>query len=150
MLRQRIADATKDAMKAQDKPRLSALRMVGAAIKNADIEARGQGTDAAGDDALVGILRKLVKQREEAAELYDKGGRAELAAQERAEIGVIRAFLPAEMSEADVRAAIAAAIAETGATGGKDIGKVMAALKASHAGRLDFAKASGLVKTMLG
>ena len=149
-MRQRIADATKDAMKAQDKARLGTLRMMSAAIKNADIEARGQGKDTATDDALLSLLRKLVKQREESAELYDKGGRAELAAQERAEIEVIRSFLPAEMSEADVRAAIAAAIAASGATSAKDLGKVMAALKASHAGRLDFAKASGLAKQMLG
>lgn len=149
-MRQRIADATKDAMKAQDKARLGTLRMMSAAIKNADIEARGQGKDTATDEALLSLLRKLVKQREESAELYDKGGRAELAAQERAEIEVIRSFLPAEMSEADVKAAIAAAIATSGATSVKDLGKVMAALKASHAGRLDFAKASGLAKQMLG
>lgn len=149
-MRQRIADALKEAMKAQDKARLSALRMVSAAIKNADIEARGAGKEAAGDDALLGLLRKLVKQREESAALYDKGGRGELAAQERAEIEVIRSFLPQEMSEAETRAAIAAAIAETGATNGKDIGKVMAALKSGHAGRMDFARASGIVREMLG
>jgi uncharacterized protein YqeY len=149
MLRQKIAGATRDAMKAQDKARLSALRMVGAAITNLDIEARGQGREAAPDEAVVALLRKLVKQREEAAGLYDKGGRADLAAGERAEIEVIRAFLPAEMSEADVRAAVAAAIAATGAAGGKDIGKVMAALKASHGGQMDFGKANAIVRQML-
>ena len=149
-MRQRIADALKQAMKSQDRARLSALRMVSAAITNADIEARGQGKAAIGDDALLSLLGKLVKQRQEAAELYDKGGRAELAAQERAEIAVIRAFMPEQMSDDDVRAAIAAAIRETGAASVKDMGKVMAALKATHAGKMDFAAASGLVKQMLG
>ena len=150
MMRDAIANATKDAMKAQDKPRLSTLRLVVSAIKNADIEARTQGKGEVGDDALLALLQKLIKQRQESADLYDKGGRAELAAQERAEIAVIREFMPAQMDDAAVRAAIAAAIAETGAASPKDMGKVMAALKAKFTGKMDFAAASATVKGMLG
>lgn len=149
-MRDAIANATKEAMKAQDKARLSTLRLVSSAIKNADIEARTQGKGNIGDEALMGLLQKLIKQRQESADLYDKGGRAELAAQERAEIAIIREFLPAQMDEATVRAAIAAAIAETGAASPKDMGKVMAALKAQYTGRMDFAAASATVKGMLG
>ena len=148
-MRDAIAAAVKSAMKARDAARLSTLRMMSAAIKNADIEARTEGKPAPGSDALMSLLQKLVKQRQESAELYDKGGRPELAAKERAEIVVIRSFLPQEMDEAETRAAIAAATAETGASSAKDMGKVMAALKAAYAGRMDFAKASGVVKQML-
>jgi uncharacterized protein YqeY len=139
----------KAAMKAQDKPRLSALRLVSAAIKNADIEARTAGKAALADADLLSLLQKLIKQRQEAAELYDKGNRAELAAQERAEIDVIAGFLPQQLSDMETREAIAAAIKEAGAAGPKDMGKVMALLKQSYSGRMDFSKASGLVKAML-
>jgi uncharacterized protein YqeY len=148
MLRDAITSATKDAMKAGDKARLSTLRLVSSAIKNADIEARTGGKEVT-DEALMGLLQKLVKQRQESADLYDKGSRPELAAQERAEIVVIQSFLPQQMSEEETRAAIAGAIAETGAASIKDMGKVMAALKAAYAGRMDFAKASALVKELL-
>ena len=150
MIRDRIAEETKVAMKAQDKARLSALRMVSSAIKNLDIEGRTQGKGEPGEDALLGLLQKLIKQRQESAELYDKGARPELASAERAEITVIQSFLPQQMSQDETRAAIAAAIKETGATTGKDMGKVMAALKSAYAGRMDFGKASGTVKGMLG
>jgi uncharacterized protein YqeY len=149
MLRDAITSATKDAMKAGDKARLSTLRLVSSAIKNADIEARTGGKEVT-DEALMGLLQKLVKQRQESADLYDKGSRPELAAQERAEIVVIQSFLPQQMSEEETRAAIAGAIAETGAASIKDMGKVMGALKALHTGTMDFAKAGALVKTMLG
>jgi uncharacterized protein YqeY len=149
MLRDAITSATKDAMKAGDKARLSTLRLVSSAIKNADIEARTGGKEVT-DEALMGLLQKLVKQRQESADLYDKGSRPELAAQERAEIVVIQSFLPQQMSEEETRAAIAGAIAETGAASIKDMGKVMGALKARHTGTMDFAKAGALVKTMLG
>jgi uncharacterized protein YqeY len=149
MLRDAVTSATKDAMKAGDKARLSTLRLVSSAIKNADIEARTGGKEVT-DEALMGLLQKLVKQRQESADLYDKGGRPELAAQERAEIVVIQSFLPQQMSEEETRAAIAAAIKETGAASIKDMGKVMGALKARHTGTMDFAKAGALVKTMLG
>ena len=150
MIRERITEGVKEAMKSGDKARLSTLRMVSSAIKNADIEARTQGKDAPAEDAISSLLQKLIKQRQESAELYDKGARPELAAQERAEITVIQTFLPQQMGEDETRAAIADAITETGAASQKDIGKVMAALKARHAGKMDFGKASGAVKAMLG
>jgi uncharacterized protein YqeY len=149
MIRERINDETKQAMKSGDKARLSALRMVSSAIKNVDIEARTQGKDAVADDQLLGVLQKLVKQRQESADLYDKGGRPELAAAERAEIAVIQAFLPKQMSDDEVRGAIKAAIAKTGAASIKDMGKVIAELRAAHAGQMDFGKASAAVKAML-
>ena len=149
MIRERIAEETKVAMKSGDKPRLSTLRLVSSAIKNVDIEARTSGKEVT-EDALLSLLQKLVKQRQESAELYDKGNRPELAAAERAEIVVIQSFLPQQMSEDETSAAIAAAIKATGAASIKDMGKVMGALKAEHAGKMDFAKAGGLVKTMLG
>ena len=149
MLRDQINDAVKAAMKSQDKLRLSTLRLVNAAIKNADIEARGAGKDALADADILGLLQKLIKQRQESIELYDKGGRAELAQQERGEIAIISGFLPQQLSDAEAKEAIAGVIRETGAAGMKDMGKVIAALKARYAGRMDFAKASALVKSML-
>ena len=149
MLREDINDAVKVAMKAKDERTLSTLRMVNSTIKNADIDARGQGKPPLSDTDLLGVLQKMIKQRQEAVELYDKGGRAELAAQEREEIAVITAYLPKQMSEDDVNAAIAAVIAETNAAGVKDMGKVIGALKAKYAGQMDFGKASGLVKAAL-
>jgi len=149
MLRDDINTAVKEAMKAKDERKLSTLRMVNATIKNADIEARGQGKPPLSDDDLLGLLQKMIKQRQESVLLYDKGGRAELAAQEREEIAVISAYLPKQMSNDEVKAAIAAVIQETGAAGMKDMGKVIAALKAKYAGQMDFGKASGLVKAAL-
>src|ERR1700745_3606549 len=113
MLRDAINNALKDAMKARDERKVSTLRMVNSTIKNADIDARGQGKPPLSDGDLLGVLQKMIKQRKEAVELYDKGGGAELAAQEREEIAVISAYLPKQMSEADVMAAIDAAIKET-------------------------------------
>jgi uncharacterized protein YqeY len=149
MLRDDINTALKNAMKAGDARRVSTLRLVNAALKNADIEARGQGKGPLGEDEILPLLQKMIKQRQEAVELYDKGGRAELAQQERDEIAIIAGYLPKQMSEDEVKAAISAAIAETGAAGMKDMGKVIAALKGKFAGKMDFAKASGLVKGML-
>jgi uncharacterized protein YqeY len=149
MLRDALNSATKEAMKAGDKARLSTLRMISSAVKNADIDARGGGREV-GEEALMALLQKLVKQRQESAELYDKGARPELAAQERAEIAVIQGFLPQQMSEEETRAAVAEAVRETGAASLKDMGKVMGALKARHAGTMDFAKAGALVKALLG
>ena len=149
MLRESINDAMKSAMKSQEKLRLSTLRLVNAAIKNADIEARTGGKGPLSDDDLLGLLQKMIKQRQESVELYDKGGRKELADQERGEIEIIKGFLPQQMSEAEAKAAIAAVIKETGALGMRDMGKVMAALKERHAGKMDFGKASGLVKSLL-
>jgi uncharacterized protein YqeY len=149
MLRDDINNAVKDAMRAKDERKLSTLRMVNSTIKNADIEARGLSKPPLSDVDLLGVLQKMIKQRQEAVELYDKGGRAELAAQEREEIAIISGYLPKQMSEAEVKAAIAAVMAETGAAGVKDMGKVIGSLKAKYAGQMDFGKASGMVKTAL-
>lgn len=149
-MRDAITAAIKDAMRAGDKPRLETLRMVSAAIKSADIAARGEGKPPLTGDAILGILQKLIKQRQESAELYDKGGRAELARKERDEIGFIEAFLPRQIAETEMEGAIADIVEELGATGPKDMGKVMAALKAAYPGRMDFAKASVAVKKVLG
>lgn len=149
MLRDAINNAVKDAMRAKNERALSTLRMVNSTIKNADIEARGQGKPPLSDGDLLGVLQKMIKQRQESVELYDKGGRAELAAQEREEIAIISGYLPEQMSEDDVKSAIAATIAESGATGIKDMGKVIGALKAKYAGQMDFGKASALVKAAL-
>ena len=149
MLRDDINSALKEAMKAGDARRVSTLRLVNAALKNADIEARGQGKGPLGDDDMLGLLQKMIKQRHESVELYDKGGRAELARQEREEIAIISAYLPKQMSDDEVKAAIAAAINETGAAGTKDMGKVIGVLRAKYAGQMDFGKASGMVKAAL-
>ncbi len=149
MLRDAINNAIKDAMKAKDERKLSTLRMVNSSLKNADIDARGQGKPPLSDEDLLGLLQKMIKQRQESVALYDKGGRPELAAAEREEIAVISAYLPKQMSDDDVNAAIAAIVKETGAAGMKDMGKVIAALKAKYAGQMDFGKASGLVKAAL-
>ena len=149
MLRDDINNSLKDAMKAGDARRVSTLRLVNSALKNADIEARGQGKPPLTDEELLSLLQKMIKQRQESVELYEKGGRAELAAQEREEIAVISAYLPKQMSDDDVKKAISDAIAETGAAGMKDMGKVIAALRAKYAGQMDFGKASGLVKAAL-
>jgi uncharacterized protein YqeY len=149
VLREEINTALKDAMKAREEHRVSTLRLVNAALKNADLEAQGRGKNALSDEEILALLQKLIKQRQEAAEVYDQAGRSELAARERGEIEIIGAYLPRQMSEAEAKAAIAEAIKATGATGIKDMGKVMAALKQGYAGKMDFGKASGWVKGML-
>jgi len=149
MLRDEINNAVKEAMKARDERKLLTLRMVNSTIKDADIKARGEGRPPLSDAELLGVLQKMIKQRQEAVELYDKGGRVELAAQEREEITVISAYLPKQMSDDAVKKAISEAISETGAAGMKDMGKVIAALKAKYTGQMDFSRASGLVKAAL-
>ena len=150
MLRDEINSGLIAAMKAGDKRRISTLRMVNAAIKNADIEARGQGKEAPADDALLGLLQKLIKQRQEAAELYDKGGRNELALGEREEIDIINAYLPTQMSDVEAGSAIAAILHDINAVGLKDMGRTMTALKEKFAGQMDFGRASAMVKKLLG
>ncbi|MGA8411737.1 MAG: GatB/YqeY domain-containing protein [Xanthobacteraceae bacterium] len=149
MLRDEINNALKEAMKARDERRVSTLRLVNSALKNADIEARGQNKGPLGDDELLALLAKMIKQRQESIDLYEKGGRAELAQQERDEIAIIAAYLPKQMSDAAVRTAITQAIADTNASSMKDMGKVIAALKARYAGQMDFGKVSPLVKELL-
>jgi uncharacterized protein YqeY len=149
-MREKIDAAMKDAMKAKDADRLSTLRMVRSAIQSKDIENRGTGKDAASNDEILQVLAKMVKQREESATAFDAGKRPELAAKERAEIAVIRDFQPKQMDDAEMEAAVKAAIAETGAAGVKDMGKVIAVLRAKFVGQMDFGKASGVVKKALG
>ena len=148
-MRTAINDALKQAMKARDAARTGTLRMISAAFKDRDIEARGRGKDAAGDEELVATLSKMIRQREESARMYDEGGRPELAEKERAEIEIIRGFMPRQMDEGETREAAAAAIAETGASGPRDMGRVMALLKERHAGSMDFGTASAVVKGLL-
>ena len=150
MLRDDINAALKDAMKSGDKRRVSTLRLVNSALKNADIEARGQGKPALSDDDVLGVLQKMIKQRHESVELYEKGGRPELAAQEREEITIISHYLPRQMTDQEIHDTIGALLKETGATAMKDMGRVMAALKERYAGKLDFGKASAAVKKLLG
>ena len=149
-MRETITAALKLATKAQDKRRLSTLRLVSAAIKDRDIAARTAGKGEATDAELLELFAKMIKQREESEKIYRDAGRAELAQQEAEEIAIVREFLPKQLSEADTQKAIAEAIAEAGATSVKDMGKVMAALKTRYAGQIDFAKASALVKAKLG
>jgi uncharacterized protein YqeY len=148
-MREKISEALKAALKAGDRQRASTLRMANAAIQDRDIANRGSGKGAAGNDEVLQILTKMVKQRQESAKAYEEGKRPELAAVENAEIAIISEFLPSQMDEGEARAAIAEAIRDTGATGARDMGKVMAELKAKHAGRMDFGKASGWVKELL-
>jgi uncharacterized protein YqeY len=149
MLRQRFIDAQKEALKAGDKRRLGTVRLIQAALKDKDIEARGAGRGQATDEEILGLLQKMIKQRQESLAIYEQAGRQELADQEREEAEIIQGFLPRQMDEAETRAAIEAAVAETGAASVKDMGKVIGALRGKYAGRMDFAKASGLVKEML-
>jgi len=147
-LRERFTQEMKDAMKGGDKSRLAAIRMIQAALKDRDIEARGAGKEVSEEDILA-LLQKMVKSRQESLAMYEQAGREDLAATERGEIAVNQSFLPAQMSDEDVKAAIAAAITETGATAMKDMGKVVGVLKAKFTGQMDFAKASALVKAAL-
>lgn len=149
MMRDDINNAVKEAMKAKDERKLSTLRMVNATIKNADIEARGQGKPPLSDAELLGVLQKMIKQRQESVELYQKGNRADLVKQEQEEIAIIQGYLPKQMSDAEMTAAIEAAIKDTGAAGMKDMGKVIGALKGKYAGQMDMATASALVKAKL-
>jgi hypothetical protein len=148
-MRDKITEDVKAAMKSGDKDRLSTLRLMQAAIKDRDIANRGAGKDAASDDELLQLFTKMVKQREESASVYDKGGRPELAARERAEIAIVQGYMPKQLSDEETAAAIAAVIKDTGASSIRDMGKVMAGLRARYAGQMDFAKASGIIKSML-
>lgn len=149
-MREQISEAYKTALKAGDKRRTATLRAVNAAIKDKDIDARGTGKGPLGDEDVLVLLQKMVKQREESLGIYEKAGRDDLAVVEREEIAILNEFLPKGLSEAEVDEAIKAAIAKTGAAGAKDMGKVIASLKADFPGRIDFGKASGKVKAALG
>lgn len=149
-MREKISDALKTSMKSGDKARLSTLRMMNAAIQDRDIANRGSGKPAADDDEILQILSKMVKQRQESAKAFEDGNRPELAAAENAEIAIISDFLPRQMDEAEAKTAIGEAIRSTGAAGVRDMGKVMAELKAKYTGQMDFGRASGWVKEQLG
>lgn len=150
-LRDSIMSQLKDAMKAGDKPRVSALRLMQAAIKDRDIASRTDGrNDGVSDAELMDLFTKMVKQRKESADLYEKGGRPELAAQERGEIAVIESFMPKQLSEAETRAAVEAVMKEIGASSVKDMGKVMAELKKRYAGQMDFGQVGAIAKSLLG
>ena len=149
MLREKIQTETVTAMKAKDKERTAALRLIGAKIKDRDIELRTSDKKPEDDELVTDVLMKMAKQRRESIAMYEDGGRQELADKEKAELVVIEEFLPKQMSEDETRAAIAQIKADTGAEGMKDMGKVMAELKARHGATLDMSKASGLVKEAL-
>ncbi|MEA3035182.1 MAG: uncharacterized protein QOH04_941 [Sphingomonadales bacterium] len=149
MIRDNLKTALVTSMKAGDKPRTGAIRLIQSAIKNRDIELR-TGVPPADDDAMVTeVLQKMVKQRRESIALYEQGGRQELAEAEKAEVAVIESFLPAQMSEDEAKTAIEGIVAETGASSVKDMGRVMAEVKARYAGKMDMARASALVKARL-
>jgi uncharacterized protein len=149
-MRDTVTAALKAATKAQDKRRISTLRLMSAAIKDRDIAARTAGKGEATDAELLELFAKMIKQREESQKIYADAGRAELAKQEAEEIVIIREFLPKQLSAAELDKVIADALTKTGAASVKDMGKVMAELKARYAGQMDFAKASALVKAKLG
>lgn len=151
MLRQRLNEALKQAMLARDTRTVSTVRLILAALKDRDIAARSRGvTDGIGDDEILQMLQSMMKQRRESISLYEQGGRLELAQQEAEEITIIERFMPRQMSEAESAEAIKALLAELGATGLKDMGRVMAALRERFAGQMDFSKASAIVKGQLG
>jgi len=151
MLRARLNDALKEAMKNRNVLKTNTVRLIVAALKDRDIATRGKGkTEEISEDEILSMLQSMIKQRNESIKLYKKGGRAELAKQEADEIEIIREFMPEPLSDEEAAAAIKAAIGEVGATSIKEMGKVMAVLKDQHTGRMDFSKASALVKEQLG
>lgn len=150
-LREHLQTALKEAMKAKDAERLSALRLINAAIKDRDIASRGEGGDGMiSDTDILAVLGRMVKQRQESARVYEEGGRLELAEKELAEIRVIEEFLPRQLSADEVEAAITAAIAEAGATSIRDMGKVMGVLKGKYTGQMDFGAVGPRIKDRLG
>jgi uncharacterized protein YqeY len=151
-MRDRVSSALKDAMRSKEADRLSTLRLINAAIKDKDIALRGSTSEEGGvtDDDILGIMGRMVKQRQESARAYEEGGRLELAEKELLEIKVIEEFLPKQLSADEAEAAVAAAIAEVGAESIRDMGKVMASLKTKYTGRMDFGKAGPMVKDRLG
>jgi uncharacterized protein YqeY len=149
-LRTRLNTSIKQAMRDKDSARLSTLRLINAAIKDRDIAARGEGNeDGVGDDEVLGILGKIVKQRKDTAKTYEEGGRLDLAERELSEIGVIEEFLPRKLSDDEVETAVDAAMSETGASSIRDMGRVMGALKSKYTGQMDFGAVGGMVKDRL-
>lgn len=150
MLRNRFSEELKESLKSKDQRSVSTLRLILAALKDRDIAARGRGNkDGIGEDEVLQMLQSMVKQRRESIDMYQKGGRQDLVEQEEGEIAVIERFMPKQLGEAEVNAVVTALIGELGAASIKDMGRVMAALKERHAGQIDMAKASGIVKQQL-
>lgn len=149
-IRTTLMDSLKEAMKGGDKPRVGTIRLIQAALKDKDIEARGLGKGQLTDEDILSLMQKMVKQRQESINIYAEAGRTDLVATEQTELDIINGFLPKQMDEDGIKAAVAAAVAEVGAAGMKDMGKVVAHLKAHFAGQMDFTKASQIVKSALG
>lgn len=149
-MRTRLLEGMKDAMKSGEKRKLATMRLINAAIKDRDISARGAGKERVSDDEILAILQKMIKQREESAQVYEDGNRLELAAQEREEIEIIREYLPKQMDADEVRNACAKVVTEVGGEGLRDMGKCMNAIKQRYPGRLDVGQASKVVKELLG
>lgn len=149
MMRDKLANVLKEALKAKDVRRTSTVRLILTAVKDRDIANRGIGKDPVSDDEIMQILMKMIKQRDESAKIYDDNARPELAAQEREEIAVIKSFMPEQLPEEKVRELCASVINETGAQGLRDMGRCMNALKERYPGKMDFSKASGVVKDLL-
>ncbi len=148
-MRDKLANAMKEAMKAKDTRRLSTIRLIMAAIKDRDIAQRAPGQERASDDEILQILAKMIKQREESSKTYEEAGRTDLAQQEREEMAIIREFMPQQLSEEKMKEICGRIVEETGSAGLRDMGKCMAALKERYPGQMDFAKASGIVKEKL-
>jgi len=149
MLREKFNEALKDAMRAKDARKVGTLRLINSALKDKDIEARGLGKAPLNDEEVLALLQKMIKQRNDSIEAYEKAGRADLVAQEQEEKAIIEAYLPQQMDLEEVKAAVKGVIASTGAASVKDMGKVMGELKAKFAGKMDFSKANGVVKELL-
>ncbi len=149
-MRDRISQSLKDAMKSGEKRRVSTFRLINAAIKDRDIAARGNGGERVSDEEILQILTKMIKQRAESAKMYEEGGRLELAEQEREETEIIREFMPKQLSDDEVKEICAKIVEEVGASSLRDMGKCMAALKERYPGQMDFGKAGGIVKSLLG
>ncbi|MGL5115878.1 MAG: GatB/YqeY domain-containing protein [Beijerinckiaceae bacterium] len=149
-IRDTLMSDVKEAMKAGEKARLGAIRLIQAALKDKDIEARGLGKGQLTDEDILGLMQKMVKQRQESIAIYKQAGRADLEAVEQTELEIISAYMPKQLDDAGIEAAVKAAVVEAGAASMKDMGKVVAALKAKYTGQMDFAKASQMVKQALG
>lgn len=149
MLREQFNEALKEAMRAKDQRKVGTLRLINAALKDKDIEARGLGKGPLNDDDILALLQKMIKQRNDSIEAYEKAGRSDLVSQEQEEKAIIEAYLPQQMGPDEVKAAVQAVIAATGAASVKDMGKVMGELKTRYAGKMDFSKANGVVKALL-
>jgi len=151
MIRDQIKAKLIEAMKAKDEKMTGTIRLINAAIKDKDIDARTKGNmNGIDDNAIMSLLQTMVKQRRESIDMYTKGGRNDLVAAEQAELDIIQSFLPKQMSDEEMKAAVQAVVAEVGATSIKDMGKVMGALKTKYAGQMDMGKASGIIKSVLG